>query len=321
MSDVIKLKGISKQYGKKKVVDNVNLTVEKGHIYGLIGPNGAGKTTIMKMIAGLTLPTEGNIYLFGSEENFDENRARASFMLEAPHIQKDFTAWENMEYIRRLRGIADKKKIDEILELVGLANTGNKLVKHFSLGMKQRLGIGMSLISEPEIMILDEPVNGLDPEGIVEVRHLLQKLSVEKGVTILISSHILSELSELCTDFTIIDKGTIIECLSKEELEANCRSYLAIKTDDTEKLTTILEQELDIKQYVVKEGDEVRVYERIEEIAFISKKITDSGLTLLKLNSEGENLEEYFLSKVTPSGSEENASAGFVSRIRRKAGI
>lgn len=321
MNEVIKLKGITKQYGKKKVVDNVNLTVEKGHIYGLIGPNGAGKTTIMKMIAGLALPTEGSIALFGSEENFDENRARASFMLEAPHIQKDFTARENMEYIRRLRGIADKKKIDEILELVGLANTGKKIAKHFSLGMKQRLGIGMSLLSDPEMMILDEPVNGLDPEGIVEVRHLLQKLSEEKGVTILISSHILSELSELCTDFTIIDKGKIIESLSKEELEANCNNYLAIKTDDAEKLTTVLEQKLNITKYVVKEGDEVRVYDRLDEVALISKTITEAGLTILKLNGEGENLEEYFLSKVTPSGSEENAPTGFVSRIIRKAGM
>lgn len=321
MGEVIKLSGISKQYGKVKVVDNVNLTVEKGHIYGLIGPNGAGKTTIMKMIAGLSAPTEGSISLFGSEENFDENRARASFMLELPHIEKGFTARENMEYLRRMRGIADKQKIDKILELTGLENTGNKVAKHFSLGMKQRLGIAMSLLSDPEIMVLDEPVNGLDPEGIVEIRHLLQKLRDEKGVTILISSHILSELSELCTDFTIIDKGRVVECLSKEELSANCRSYIAVKTENQEKLATVLEQSLNISEYIVKEDDEIRIYERLDELEKISRAITAAGLTILKLNSEGENLEEYFLSKVSSGAPENGAPDSLISRLFRKAGV
>ena len=320
MSEVIKLSGITKQYGKKKVVENVNLTVEKGHIYGLIGPNGAGKTTIMKMLAGLSLPTEGSIELFGSGEHFDENRARTSFMLEAPHIEKGFTARENMEYIRRLRGVADKGKVDEILEIVGLANTGKKLTKHFSLGMKQRLAIGMSLMSDPELMVLDEPVNGLDPEGIVEVRHLLQKLRDEKGVTILISSHLLSELSELCTDFTIIDKGKIVESLSKQQLEDNCRNYIAIRTDNQEKLATVLEQNLRIKEYVVREDNEIRVYEKLDDVATISKTITDAGLVILKFNGEGENLEEYFLSKVTSGGSNQEESKGRFSRLFRKAG-
>ena len=155
MDNVISLKGLTKVYGEKCVVDHFTLDVEKGHIYGLIGPNGAGKTTIMKMIAGLTNPTEGQIELFGSENGLNENRERTSFMIEAPYLDKSFTARENMEYICRLRGVADVSKIDEILELVGLAHTGKKIVKHFSLGMKQRLGIAMALLPDPEIMVLD----------------------------------------------------------------------------------------------------------------------------------------------------------------------
>ena len=211
MASVISLRGLTKVYGDKRVVDNFSLDVENGHIYGLIGPNGAGKTTIMKMIAGLIDPAEGEIELFGSGKDLDADRERASFMIEAPYLDKSFTARENMEYISRLRGVADSSKIDEILELVGLESTGKKLVKHFSLGMKQRLGIGMALLPDPEVMILDEPVNGLDPEGIVEVRNLLKRLKDERGITILISSHLLAELSELCTDFVIIDKGVLVE--------------------------------------------------------------------------------------------------------------
>lgn len=321
MSSVISLRDLTKVYGKKTVVDNVSLDVKKGHIYGLIGPNGAGKTTIMKMIAGITCPTSGAVGLFGREDNLDENRARASFMIEAPYIDKSFTARENMEYIRRLRGVADEKKIDEILELVGLAHTGKKLVKHFSLGMKQRLGIGMALLPDPEIMILDEPVNGLDPEGIVEIRNLLKSLRDERGITILISSHLLAELYELCTDFAIMDRGRLVECLSREELNDKCKSYLEVACDDATKLVTVLEQQSDINNYKVMENNDVRIYDNLEDIAAISNTITKSGLTILKFVVRGENLEEYFLSKVSSSGEENEESKGIVGKLLRKAGV
>lgn len=306
MDNILQVKGLTKIYGENKVVDNFNLTIEKGHIYGLIGPNGAGKTTIMKMIAGTCMPTSGSIALFGSEADIDEKRSRASFMIEAPYLDGSMTARQNMEYIRYLRGVAKEERIDEVLEFVGLANTGAKKAKHFSLGMRQRLGIGMALLPSPEIMILDEPVNGLDPEGIVEVRNMLKKLCEENGITILISSHLLSELSELCTDFTIIDKGKLIECISKEELEQKCRSYISVAANDINRLATVIEQELGIREYKVVENNEIRIYERLNELETVSKTITDSGLILKKLNTEGENLEEYYLSKVTSSGSGED---------------
>ena len=319
MDNVISLKGLTKVYGEKCVVDHFTLDVEKGHIYGLIGPNGAGKTTIMKMIAGLTNPTEGQIELFGSENGLNENRERTSFMIEAPYLDKSFTARENMEYICRLRGVADVSKIDEILELVGLAHTGKKIVKHFSLGMKQRLGIAMALLPDPEIMVLDEPVNGLDPEGIVEVRNLLKQLREERGITILISSHLLAELSELCTDFAIIDKGVLVECLSKEQLEEQCRSYIEVATDDEERLATVLEQQLGITNYRVMENKDIRIYEMLEELAVVSKTITDAGLMILKFHIQGENLEEYFHSKVSSSG-EQTGDKSVFGKLLRKAG-
>ena len=240
-------------------------------------------------------------------------------MIEAPYLDKSFTARENMEYICRLRGVADASKIDEILELVGLAHTGKKIVKHFSLGMKQRLGIAMALLPDPEIMVLDEPVNGLDPEGIVEVRNLLKQLREERGITILISSHLLAELSELCTDFAIIDKGVLVECLSKEQLEEQCRSYIEVATDDEERLATVLEQQLGITNYKVMENKDIRIYELLEELAVVSKTITDAGLTILKFHIQGENLEEYFLSKVSSSG-EESGDKSVFGKLLRKAG-
>ncbi len=298
MEYILELKNLTKKYGKKTVVDSVNLSVEKGHIYGLIGPNGAGKTTIMKMIAGLAQENAGSIALFGSETNLDASRSRMSFMLEAPYLEPSMTARENMEYIRYVRGVADKKRIDEILEFVGLDNVGKKKVAKYSLGMKQRLGIGMALLPKPELMILDEPVNGLDPEGIVEVRNMLKKLANEDGITILISSHLLSELSELCTDYAIINEGNMLECLSAEELEAKCRTYVVIQTDDIHETAAIIEQKLETKNYQVVEHDEIHLFDYVNDVKKVSKMITDSGQIITKLVVEGESLESYYLSKV-----------------------
>ena len=209
------------------------------------------------------------------------------------------TALQNMHYIRYVRGVAREKKIQEVLDFVGLANAGNKPVKQFSLGMRQRLGIGMALLPSPEVMILDEPVNGLDPEGIVDVRNMLKKLSREEGITILISSHLLSELSELCTDFAIINRGKLVECFSYDELAERCRSYLAVKTNDIAKTAAVLEQQLDITEYKVMENDEIHLFTHLDEVEKVSKAITDNGLILTKLVMQGENLEEYYLSKVS----------------------
>ncbi len=296
--NVIELKNLSKKYGKATVVDNFSLNVEKGHICGLIGPNGAGKTTIMKMMAGLASPTSGEIRFFGRNDNLDECRKRMAFMLEAPIIDKSMNARQNMEYVRYVKGVADKKKIDEMLDFVGLHDVGKKAAGKFSLGMTQRLGIAMALLTEPEIMVLDEPVNGLDPEGIVEIRLMLKKLSEEKNVTIIISSHILSELSELCTDFSIINHGKQIENLSRDELMAKCHSYYAIRTNDINRTAAVIEDKLGTKQYKVIHGDEIRLFDYLDNVEKVSKTITDNGLILTKFISEGESLEEFYLSKV-----------------------
>ncbi len=295
---IITLSGLTKKYGKNTVLDNFSMSVEKGHIHGLIGPNGAGKTTIMKIIAGLCAQTSGELSLFGQKEGLDKLRSRMSFMIEAPIIDPNMRAIENMEYIRRVKGIADKELSQKMLDYVGIGNTGKKLAKKFSLGMKQRLGIAMSLISSPEIMILDEPVNGLDPEGIVEIRNLLKKLAKEQGVTIIISSHLLTELSELCDDFTIMNKGKLIETLSASELAQKCRSFISLKTDDINKTCAVLEEKLSIFQYKVINDDEIQIYERLDELMLISKTITDNSLIITRLSSESESLEQYYLSKV-----------------------
>jgi len=295
---ILTIKNMSKTYGKAKVVDNFSLEVKKGHICGLIGPNGAGKTTIMKMMAGLTLPDNGEMSLWGDSTNLDKNRKRMSFMIESPIIDPEMTARQNLTYLRYVRGVADKNKIDEVLEFTGLSDTGKKKAKHFSLGMKQRLGIAMSLLTDPEIMVLDEPVNGLDPEGIVEVRHMLQKLSDERNVTIIISSHLLSELSELCTDYTIINHGKLIVSLSAEELSEQCKSYICVRTDNIEKTTAILEEKLSLKDYKVFHDEELHIFEKLDKVALISKTITDNGIVITKLCEEHASLEEFYLSKV-----------------------
>ncbi|MBO7449232.1 MAG: ATP-binding cassette domain-containing protein [Clostridiales bacterium] len=294
---IIKLDNITKKYGKATVVDNFSVEIEQGSICGLIGPNGAGKTTIMKMMAGLTSISSGKITYFGNK-GINNSLGRLSFMIENPMLDINMTAQQNMEYIRCLKGISRKERIDELLDFVGLSDVGSKKTKKFSLGMRQRLGIAMSLLSEPDILVLDEPVNGLDPEGMVDVRKMLSRLSNERNVTILISSHLLSELSELCTDYAIINRGCLVEHISAEELAIKCENHLTVKTDDVNRTATVLEQQLGIKNYKVFHGEEIHVFEKFDDLSKISKTITNADLTILKFICEGANLEEYYLSKV-----------------------
>ena len=300
MDYIMELERLSKSYGGKKVVDSFSLKMEKGHIYGLIGPNGAGKTTVMKMMAGLTGADCGSMHFFGSED-LDAMRDRISFIIEEPYMDMNMTARENMEYMRLLRGIPDKKRIDELLAFVGLENTGKKLAKQFSLGMRQRLGLAMSMLPGPEIMVLDEPINGLDPEGIIDIRKMLKELSVSKGITILISSHILKELAELCTDYAIIREGKLVEELSHEELLAKTHTRLALKTDDIAHTATILEEKLNIKDYKITHENEILIYERLDDLREISKTVTQNGMIITGFNLEGESLEEYYIGKVGES--------------------
>ncbi|MCR5121304.1 MAG: ATP-binding cassette domain-containing protein [Ruminococcus sp.] len=295
---VIKVSGLCKSYKKHEVLHDFSLTVQRGHICGLIGPNGAGKTTVMKIMGGIVKQDRGGIEFFGSGEELGKSRERMSFMIEQPIILGLMTARDNIEYIRLLRGYPDDRRVDEILELVGLADTGKKQANKFSLGMKQRLGIGMALLPKPEIMVLDEPVNGLDPEGIVEVRQLIKRMQEEWGVTVLISSHLLSELSELCTDFSILRRGTLVENLSRDDLLVKCRGHISVRTNDINKTAAVLENRLSIHEYKVVHGEEIHIFERLAEVERISQTITDSGLIITRLCKEGQNLEEYYLEKV-----------------------
>lgn len=300
-NSVIKIRGLCKSYKNHEVLHDFNLTVGQGHICGLIGPNGAGKTTVMKILAGLIVQDRGEIEFFGSDNDLDKSRARISFMIEQPIIEGSLTARENLEYIRYLRGYPDERRIDEILDMVGLSDTGKKHADKFSLGMKQRLGIGMALLPKPEIMVLDEPVNGLDPEGIVDIRQLIKRMQEEWGVTVLISSHLLSELSELCTDFSIIRKGRLVESISREELLVKCRGHITLKTNDINRTVAIVEDKLSIADYKVIHGEKIHIFEKLSEIERISKTLTDSGIIITGLSEEGQSLEDYYLEKVGDS--------------------
>lgn len=230
MEYVLKTENLTKIYGKNKVVNAVNMHVRKGDIYGFIGKNGAGKTTFMRMVSGLASPTDGSMELFESTE-IEMQRKRIGILIEDVGMYPNMTASENMEIVRRNFGITDKHVASEMLEFVGLGNVGNKKVKNFSMGMKQRLGIAISLVRNPDFLILDEPINGLDPSRIKEIRDLLLKLNREKQITILISSHILGELSKLATRYGIIQNGVLIEEFDAEELAERCRRRQKVHVD------------------------------------------------------------------------------------------
>ena len=243
MNTILKVNGLTKKYGPKTALNNVTFDVEKGRIYGFIGENGAGKTTAIRAITGLSESPEGKIELFGSSDKkgLVKARRKMGYLVENPIISLNDTAAGNLRMQQLLYGHKDENGIQKILERVGLADVGKKRVKDFSLGMKQRLGIAMALVNNPEILILDEPVNGLDPMGMIAVRELLKSLCNEDGITIVISSHILAELYQLVTDYIIISHGEMIEQISKEELDRKCSSYIIIETEQPEKAIEVLE--------------------------------------------------------------------------------
>lgn len=312
MSEIlIDAEHLGKQYMKKKAVSDASFQIKEGMICGLIGPNGAGKTTIMKMLGGLVLPTEGKITLFGktSEKELAKARGRMCFMIETPYAKENLNARENLEKQRIQRGISDNSRIDEVLKIVGLSDVGKKPVKHYSLGMRQRLGIAIALLSNPEIMILDEPINGLDPEGIVEIRELLLKLNREQHITIVISSHFLSELSLLCTDYIFINKGKILQTLSASELKAVCREYYHIGTDNNALAEKILSEKLGLTQYETERDGSIRLYDGFDDMVRISRTLYENGVTPTTLCVNGANLEQYYMNMVGDSDAEHNKSA------------
>lgn len=297
---VLRTNKVTKKFKEQVANNNINMTIEKGDIYGLIGKNGAGKTTIIRMITGLAHKTSGSIELLGktSERELEEAREHIGSLIETPAFYADMTARENLEVSRLVRNIVGKKCIDEALELVGLSDVGKKKFKDFSLGMKQRLGIANALLGNPRFLILDEPINGLDPMGIVEIRELLKKLNKEKDMTILISSHILSELAELATCYGIINNGELIEEISAKELSDKCKKYIELEVDDASRAVSVLESEFKIVNYAVLEGNKINIYSDLDMVGKINSVLSSKGVMIEKIGVKGENLEEYFMSKI-----------------------
>ncbi len=291
---VLKTDNLTKMYNGVKVVNAVNMHVRKGDIYGFIGKNGAGKTTFMRMVAGLAAPLEGSIELFGSMD-VDVQRKRIGTLIENPGIYPGMTAKDNLEIVRRSFGVTDKGIVDEMLRLVGLQYVGKKKVKDFSMGMKQRLGLAIALLRNPDFLILDEPINGLDPEGIRETRDLLLKLNKERHMTILISSHILGELSKMATRYGIIKNGVLIEEFGADELEDRCKKCLKLEVDNTALAANILETKLAITEYDVPAAGEIRIFERIGEVMDINKELTMGGVGIKRSYTAGKSLEDYFM--------------------------
>ncbi len=319
MSDVvIDVKHLKKQYMKQKAVDNVSFQIREGMICGLIGPNGAGKTTIMKMLGGLVLPTDGEISILGEtdEAGLAKSRSRMSFMIETPYAKEGMTARENLEKQRIQKGIPDKGRVDEVLSIVGLSDTGKKHVKNFSLGMRQRLGIAIALLGKPEVMVMDEPINGLDPEGIVEIRELLLKLNREQHITIVISSHILSELSLLCTDFIFIHHGRLLDTLSAQELQKQCKEYYHIHTDNDSKALAVLQEKLGASQFDVEEDGSIRLYEQLDNTKAVSKALYEGGVIPMELHVNEANLEQYYMDMVGEQNVEYNEGAKLSNKRR-----
>ena len=297
---VLKTYNITKKYGEQLAVDNVNMTIKKGDIYGFIGQNGAGKTTLIRLITGLIHKSGVEIELLGANEENELNKARTMVgsLIESPSLYTNMTARENLEVSRLVRNIPGKKCIDEVLELVGLKDVEKKKVKNFSLGMRQRLGIANALMGNPKLLILDEPINGLDPMGIVEIRELLKKINKEKDMTILISSHILSELSELATTYGIISNGKLIEEITAKQLSEKCRQYIDLKVDDTARAVILLERELGISDYEVLEDSNIKVFSNLDNVGEVNSLLSRSGIIVESISVKGENLEEYFMNKV-----------------------
>ena len=297
---ILRTRELTRRYGRTLALDRASLSVEKGQILGLVGRNGAGKTTLIRLISGQSRPTSGELALFGasSPSALDRARSRTGVMVETPAFYPYLTAEQNLEYYRIQRGIPGRSCVDEALELVRLTGAGKKKFKTFSLGMKQRLGLALALMNRPDLLLLDEPINGLDPEGIVEFRNLLLRLNQERQTTILISSHILSELANLATCYGFLDNGMMLEQISARALEEKCRACIEARVDDASRAALVLEQSLGIRDYEVLPGHLLRIYSSLDAPHRVAQALVEGGVALQSIESRGANLEDYFLSMI-----------------------
>lgn len=296
---VLNAKGLTKQYKAFTALDNVDMTVYRGDIYGLIGRNGAGKTTIMKIVTGLTKKTGGEFSVFGRKDSdaLDEKR-RVGCLIENPAFFGGLTAYQNLKYYALQKGITDEKQIDEALSFVNLTEVKNKKFRKFSLGMKQRLGIAFALLDNPDLVILDEPINGLDPIGISELRDTFKKLNAERGITFIISSHILSELYLIADRYLFIDRGRVLKEITRQELDMECKRCIAIKTDDTKSVLTIIEKKTEVADYKVIDNGEIRIYDENVKPDVLNKILIEEGANVSSIFETGISIEDYFKSLV-----------------------
>ena len=298
MEYVLKTNGLTKRYRKFTALDNLNMSIPKGAIYGFVGKNGAGKTTLIRLICGLQTPTSGDLELYGVKNNSKEilaQRRRVGAVVETPSIYLGMTAEENLKMQYLTLGMPDYKGIPELLELVGLPDVGQKRVRNFSLGMKQRLGIAIALCGDPDFLVLDEPINGLDPQGIIEIRELILKLNREREITFLISSHILDELSRLATHYGFIDSGHVVREMSAEELEQASSKSMRIEVTDAKALSLALDK-LGLEYKLV--GDNSADVYGKPNITKLAVELQSSGCEILSVNERDESLESFFISLV-----------------------
>lgn len=298
MEYVLKTDALCKNYGHFKALNRLSMNVPKGAIYGFVGKNGAGKTTLIRLVCGLQEPTSGSYTLYGrknTDSDIAKSRRRMGAVVETPSIYMEMTAEDNLKQQYQILGLPSFDGIQEILKLIGLADTGKKKAKNFSLGMRQRLGIAIALVGNPDILILDEPVNGLDPQGIIEMRELILKLNHEKQITCLISSHILDELSKLATHYGFIDNGRIVKELSAQELEAACRKCVHMEVSDTKILACVLDK-MNI-EYEILSDTEANVFAKLNVSEFV-EILGKESCNIISIQEKAESLESYYVSLV-----------------------
>ena len=296
----IETMALTKMYRDKAAVKNVTLKVREGEIYGFIGRNGAGKSTALKMVSGLASPTEGEIRLFGKPVSDLAVRRRLGVLIEAAGLYPNMTARQNAVMKAKCMGLADERSVDTVLKVTGLADTGRKKVKHFSMGMKQRLGVALALLGNPDLLLMDEPINGLDPEGIRELRQLILELHAE-GKTILISSHILGELSKIATSYGIIKDGELIEQISREELEEKCQDYFRIEVQDVQRALVMIQETFPDVQAEVSDARSIRLY-GVRDGSEVNQMLIENRVSVYESGFHHMDLEEYFLERMGKEG-------------------
>ena len=294
---VIKLRDISKKRGQTEILNHLNMTVYQKDIYGFIGQNGAGKSTTMKIIMSLIKETQGQLELFDTLDN-QINRSRIGAIIENPAFYPYMTAYENLKYYIQYKGIVEINNIEKVLKMVGLENARKKKYKNYSLGMKQRLGLALALINHPDLLILDEPLNGLDPQGIVELREILSHLNKKYGITMLISSHILDELEMIATRYGFIHQGQMIEEITAEKLQEKLKKYISLDVENIGLASITLEQKLHTENFKVMDDHTIYLYDFVNESSQVATTLIQEGVILNKMNISNVSLENYYLSLI-----------------------